>query len=257
MRTHRVTPLAACGVAAALASVSCSSRGHSPLGATPSTGDDSGASAASSADDDASAVDPTATADVNPDGVPYPGPPYGRTPRTGSTAGRVIQDFTFLGYPGGTVLPKPARIALANFYDPCNKRYKVVHLNVAAVWCTPCNQETGAMVADADWLAQEGVVVVQALNDGVDVGTGATLGDLQQWIAKYTPTFTEMLDPDPAPVLGGFFKAAEVPWNADIDPRTMEILTAGTGWTGDVRSTMAPALEAVLSAPSYPLPGCN
>ena len=39
--------------------------------------------------------------DSNPDGVPYPAPAggYGRTARTGSTPGSVIQNFKFLGYP--------------------------------------------------------------------------------------------------------------------------------------------------------------
>jgi len=60
--------------------------------------------------------------------------------------------------------------------------------------------------------------------------------------------------------LGGFFNAASVPWNADIDVRTMEMLTSSEGWSGDVSSEIQPGLAALPATPSYPLPSgvtCN
>ncbi len=196
---------------------------------------------------------------VNPDGVAYPDPPggYGRTARRGKTPGSVIQNFIFLGYPNADESHGLQKIALADYYDPCRKRSKVLHLSVAAVWCEPCNEETQALVAAKAELASEKVVIIQALSDGPKLNVGATQSDLNYWITTNHPTFTEMLDPELAN-LGGFFDAAEVPWNADIDPRTMEIVDEGTGWAGTVASELAPGLSALASGPMYPIPvTCN
>ncbi len=192
---------------------------------------------------------------VNPEGVAYPSPAggYGRSARKGNTPGSVIQNFKFLGYPNADSSRGLQTIALADFYDPCNKHSTLFHLSVAAVWCVPCNEETMALVAAKAELASKRVVLVQALSDGPKLNVGATQSDLDYWIGKNHPTFTEMLDPDLAN-LGGFFDAAAIPWNADIDPRTMEIVDEGTGWSGTVDSELQPGIAAVGSAPRYPIP---
>ena len=201
---------------------------------------------------------------VNPDGVAYPNPSggYGHTPRSGSTPGSVIQNFKFNGRLAGS--SKVTTISLADYYDPCNKRHKILHLAVAAVWCQPCDQETTAIVADlsssSSVLKASEIVFIQALDDGPTAGTPATLSDLNYWIQSHSSNFTEMLDPG-LQNLGGFFNAAAVPWNTDIDVRTMEMLTSGEGWGyKDVKSAIAGGLAALPSTPSYPVPssaGCK
>ena len=114
---------------------------------------------------------------------------------------------------------------------------KMLHLTVAGVWCVPCNEETDALVAAKAQLASERVTVIQALGDGPTEGVPATMTDLDNWIAKHGSNFTEMLDPNLAN-LGAFFSAASVPWNCDIDPRTMEIISDGTGWPGNLNSDL-------------------
>ncbi len=194
--------------------------------------------------------------DTNPDGIAYPNPAtgYGRNVRSGSTPGSIIANYKFSGYLNAVATPQLQTIALADFYDPCGKRYKVIHLTVAARWCEPCNEETDAIEAAKSQLDGEGVVVVQALEDGTEQGTGATQTDLNDWIAQHHTTFTEVLDPDPNPQLGVFFSQASIPWNGDIDPRTMEILDSSPGWSGDVMTEVSSALNAVQSPANYPLP---
>jgi hypothetical protein len=196
--------------------------------------------------------------DANPDGVPYPAPAsgYGRTARSGSAPGSVIQNFKFLGFLNGDNTQPLTTISLADYYDPCNKRYKLLHLTVAAVWCQPCNQETNALVAAKSSLAQQQVVVIQALDDGPTVGVPATMNDLNYWIKNHSSNFTEMMDPG-LKNLGGFFDAAAIPWNADIDPRTMEILDSSDGWAGDVQTEIQPGLDSVSTAALYPVAACN
>jgi hypothetical protein len=197
---------------------------------------------------------------VNPDGFAYPNPAggYGHNARVGGTPGSVIQNFKFYGYPNGDMSQGLQTISLADYYDPCSKRYALLRISVAAVWCVPCNEETAALVADEATLAKERVVVIQALGDGPTMGTGATTMDLTTWVTKYKPTFTEMLDPNLVN-LGSFFDASAIPWNCDIDPRTMEILQAATGWSGDLNSDLAgPLSDAAPTKPDYPITvSCN
>jgi hypothetical protein len=190
---------------------------------------------------------------TNPDGVAYPSPAagYGRSARNGTTPGSVMANFKFQGYLNGDSSKGLTTISLADYYDPCNKRYKLIHLTVGAVWCQPCFQETDALVAAEASLSAEHVVVLQALDDGPVAGTPATQSDLDYWIKSHKSNFTEMLDPG-LQNLSGFFNASSVPWNADLDPRTMEILDASEGWTGSVTAEIS--LSVVPAAPSYALP---
>jgi hypothetical protein len=237
--------LAAVGILILGAGVGCSSKSSGAQPATDPPVDDGGA------------ADTGTTIVTNVDGFPYPSPPYGHNSRSGPTPGSRIAAFKFLGYPNGDPSLGLQTISLADYYDPCVRRIKVLHISVAAVWCTPCNEETAALSMAQASIAQEGVAMLQALDDGPTQGTGATVGDLDRWVTRYAPTFTEVLDPGLAN-LGAFFDAAAVPWNADIDPRTMEIIDAQTGWAGDVTTELQEGLSAVQDAPRYPVAvSCN
>jgi hypothetical protein len=257
MKTYLAGWLTAQAGAVALASLVGCSSGSAPVDTGPPC---------DPCDDAGSALPPVGAGhDSNPDGVPYPDPPggYGRTARVGNTPGSVIQNFKFLGYPNADESSGLQTISLADYYDPCNKTYKLLHLSVAAVWCEPCNEETSAVVADLNSASSvikgDKAVFIQALDDGPVEGTGATLNDLNYWVKEHTSNFTEMLDPD-LKNLGGFFNAAAIPWNCDIDPRTMEIIDASEGWAGSVAGVIDPALSDLPTTPGYPLPAsvsCN
>lgn len=208
--------------------VACSSNQG---GSTTDTGGDNGG------------IDGTAQVtghDSNPQGVAYPVKNIGTHARgvdgAGNVAkkpGNVMQNFKFLGYPNGDKSKGLQTVALADYFDPTGTKYKVVHLVVAGVWCNPCNQETDALVSSladpSQSFDKKGVAYIQALDDGPVQGTGATKTDLDGWIVRHKTTFTEVLDPNNAN-LGAFFDAAAIPWNADLDARTMEILQAGVGY---------------------------
>jgi hypothetical protein len=111
--------------------------------------------------------------------------------------------------------------------------------------------ETDAIVAAKSMLDAEGVVVIQALDDGPIMGTPATQTDLNYWVKNHSVNFTDMLDPG-LQNLGGFFVAAAIPWNADIDVRTMEILDSAVGFS-DVTTELAPGLQYAKQMPGYPV----
>jgi hypothetical protein len=195
--------------------------------------------------------------DQNPYGIAYPAPPqdrYGHTARSGATAGSIIQNFKFQGFVDGIVPPsgRPGVVSLADFYDPCGKAYKIIRLSAAALWCGACGQETDAYVAAKADLAAKGVVVLQFLFEGPAMGAPATPSMLAGWIGEHGSNFTEMLDPELSdPDLGGFFQENAIPWNTDIDARTMEILTSTEGFGGSVDADLATALSDVASPPRY------
>jgi hypothetical protein len=197
---------------------------------------------------------PASLHDANPDGVPYPSPAggYGHNARKGKTPGSIIQNFKFYGYPNADESKGLQIISLADYYDPCGKRLHLLHLSVAAVWCEPCNEETVALVAAKAQLDAEHIVLVQALSDGPTKNVPATTADLKYWITENKSNFTEMLDPNLAN-LGVFFDAAAVPWNADIDPRTMEILDDGTGYAGSATLELQPGISAAAGPADYPI----
>jgi hypothetical protein len=199
----------------------------------------------------------------NPQGVPYPTAHLGTGQRgldgTGAPEafrGNVIPNYKFLGYPDGDATKPLETVSLADYYDPHTTKYKLLHIIAASEWCLPCGQETDALVAAlkvpaTDYTAQ-GVVFLEALVEGNAQNVGATTADLTAWIGAHHPTFAEVLDPE-AQNLGELFNAAAVPFNADIDVRTMEILQAGTGYANV--SELAVWLDWVgANPPSYPVP---
>lgn len=206
------------------------------------------------------------TVDKNGYGVCYPTADVGTKSRTTLTssgvAGNRIANYAFTGYPATDVTQLTAgttsTIHLSQYYDPQQKGVtgiiggvpiKVIHLTVAARWCPPCNEETdfiaGANATGqnsggasfASELAPLGVVFVQALDDGLTVGTGATVNDLNLWIGDHKNDFSTGLDPGNAQ-LGVFFDAAAIPFNMNIDARSMEILTADVGFDTAMDTTI-------------------
>jgi hypothetical protein len=154
----------------------------------------------------------------------YPTANIGTQHRRGTLPGNVIQNFRFTGYRNSDLSTPVTGVRLADYYDPEQRQYKIIHLSVAGAWCDPCKLEAQAMVAVAPQLVQEGIVFVTALSDNAGMGP-ANLADLEQWITTYKPTFTMVLDPAEKN-LGIFFDTSQLPWNANIDARTMEILTS-------------------------------
>jgi hypothetical protein len=215
-------------------------------------------------------------ADKNAFGDCYPTSDIGTGARTSfSTSGapgQRIANYAFTGFePTDTSLVAPGSpqtIHLAHFFNPNlqtipsaigDAPVKLIHLTVAAVWCNPCNQETdfisganftGANTTGASFakeLAPLGVIFVQALSDGPTFGTGATLEDLSSWIGHHQSDFTEMLDPN-VQNLGVFFDAAAVPFNMNIDARSMEILSSEVGFdigmADDIKNRVLPWIDS-------------
>jgi hypothetical protein len=202
--------------------------------------------------------------DSNPDGVPYPADHIGFKARGNAVAtapkGDRIQNFKFLGYPDGDKTKGLQPFALADFFDPSGKNYKIIHISVAGVWCEWCIAETKALAGDATHpslipqLKNKKVVYLTALSEDRHHGPAAQ-ADLDGWIDMYHPGYTQLLDPGNRN-LGPFFTSAGIPWNGNFDARSMEILSSITsaptsdGSTIDIMGDVQPWLDWYDSGPS-------
>lgn len=168
----------------------------------------------------------------------YPAGPYGTTARMGTVAGDRIKDFSFQGYLNLDPKTKTMKgtlqtIKLGDFYDPTAKKYRIIHIITSAGWCGPCIQETQCLTTAGgvpETLAPQGVVIIQALMEGVATGAPSTQADLDAWITAHAPNFTQVLDPG-AGSLGVFSPASAVPFSITVDARSMEILARDKGFT--------------------------
>ncbi len=166
--------------------------------------------------------------DTNPDGIPYPVDNIGTSARKGTKAGNRIANYKFLGYPNADVSGGLQPISLAQYFDPTGTKYKIVHIQAAGVWCGYCKAETKIVVPMKAELEAKGAVWLVSLAEGGTYGTPSKQSDLDGWIATFKSPYTHWLDPGNAN-LGPFYDRSALPWNANIDATTMEILTAGTG----------------------------
>jgi hypothetical protein len=169
-----------------------------------------------------------AAPDTNPDNVPYPKDNIGTLPRKGSTAGNRIANYKFLGYPNADVAGGLKPLSLAQYFDPTGNRYRIIHIQAAGVWCTACQAETEVIVPLKPDFEQRKAVWLVSLAEGPTEGKPSVQKDLDGWIATYKSPYTHWLDPDNKN-LGPFYDRSALPWNANIDARTMEILTSSTG----------------------------
>lgn len=166
--------------------------------------------------------------DTNPDGVPYPTENIGTHPRNGDAPGNVIKNYKFLGYPGGDVTKGLQPVSLADYFDPEGKKYKLIHVQASGVWCIFCRKETEIVTPLKEDLEQRKVVWLISLAEGATQGVAATDKDLKGWLREFKAPYTHLLDPGNKN-FGPFYDAAALPWNANIDARTMEILSSVEG----------------------------
>lgn len=165
---------------------------------------------------------PTTAPDTNPAGDPYP------TQNIGTTVGTVIQNYKFLGYPDGDTAKGLQPISLAQYFDPKGTKYKMIHVQASGTWCTFCRQETRMVIPMKAQFEERKVLWVLSLAEGDVQGTAATKADLDKWISQFKWDVPHLLDSGNKN-FGPFYDAAALPWNANIDLKTMKILSTSVG----------------------------
>lgn len=188
--------------------------------------------------------------DANPDGVPYPTDSLGGIGRASSRAGHRIPNFTFQAYVNGDRSKGLQTVSLADFYDPEQKRHKVLDIQISQVWCAICSVETESTSQLIGELTAEGVVFLQIMTAGSDASRGPALEEVDAWVDRHKMTYTLAIDVRSRRMAG--IGVSTVPWDLLVDTRTMEILDSSAGAPADVAKYVREGLQWVAThPPSY------
>jgi hypothetical protein len=165
----------------------------------------------------------------NPEGVPYPTDNLGGAERAGGRPGQRVPNFTFQAYPDGDRSAGLRSVSLADYYDPTQKRFKLLDIQVSATWCSVCSSVTSATVPIKARLAAEGVAFLDVVVAGHDPSAGPSLAELDAWVEGHTSNYTTAADVRGQRLRGVGVDPTAVPYDLLIDPRTMEILDSSVG----------------------------
>jgi hypothetical protein len=163
----------------------------------------------------------------------YPAGPYG------VGIGSVMPNLQFVGVQNTTDQSQKAFhfIQLADFYNPTgndtypegspygagNAKPTVLLIDVASVWCGPCNYEAqNILPAKYKTYAPRGGEFLLQLADGPTPGIPATTTNLLNWAKKYKVEHPASIDP--ANKLEPYWDADAYPENFIIDTKTMKIV---------------------------------
>lgn len=212
--------------------------------------------ACGSSDDEASAPFPDpelAVVETNPDGVPYPTDRIGSRKRSGLRPGDRMPNFTFRAYRS---LPDRTggleTISLSEYFDPEQKRHKVLHLQAAATWCAICSSELEATVSVSGQLRDRGVLFLEVIVSGATAGKGPSLAEVDSWIDRHKTNFPTAIDVASRRLGAVGVSGAAMPHDILIDTRTMEILDSSVGAPVDVAKYVLEGLRWVEeNPPSY------
>jgi hypothetical protein len=190
--------------------------------------------------------------DTNPDGLAYPTDHIGGNPHHSRVAGDRIPNFTFQAYVDGDRAAGLKTISLADYFDPQQKRNKVLHIEVSAVWCTICSSVTSETVKIKEELAKEGVVYLEVMTAGNRAGAGPSLGEVDDWVTRHSSNITTAIDVSARRMASIGVDPGVRPWDVVVDTRTMEILESSGGSPIDVATYDRSYLKVVASyAPAY------
>jgi hypothetical protein len=189
--------------------------------------------------------------ETNADGDHYPTDRIGGQKRNGKVPGVRMPHFTFRAYRNGRAGGLET-VSLAEYFDPQQKHHKVLHLQLAATWCSICSSELEATVGVSEQLKERGVRFVEVIVSGASAGRGPSLAEVDAWIDRHKTNFPTGIDVA-ARRLGAIgVSGAAMPHDIMIDTRTMEILDSSVGAPLDVAKYVLEGVRFVeQNPPSY------
>jgi len=171
-------------------------------------------------------------------GAGYPEGPYG------TDKGEIAYDAKFRGWLTPLTAHTPDAledVALADYYDPAGRKYELLLVNTAAIWCSVCQSEHQTLPERYAEYSPRGLALVSALFQD-EAGEPADLDDLELWVRRFNPPYPMLLDPDFQ--LGVYATAETAPLNLLVDARTMQILEK---FIGDSSTTLWRLVDDELS----------
>jgi hypothetical protein len=186
--------------------------------------------------------------DANPEGIPYPTDHLGGHARVGSIPGDRVPNFTFQAYLNGDKSALKT-VSLADFYDPSAKRYKLLHIEGAATWCTICGSVADATATVAPPFAAKGIVYLEVLVSGATQFRGPSGDEVTAWIDAHHSNYTTAVDVRARRLSTIGVDGSVMPYDVYIDTRTMEIIESSGGAPADIGIYDQKKLQEVTSRP--------
>lgn len=182
--------------------------------------------------------------------IAYPAGPYGLG------VGSVLPNFEFLGYQNPVAAQNQTTIRLSDFYNPHahDAKYSpapgeqddrlfpaesgfamagqakptVLLIDIASVWCVPCNNEAKSILPQKHALYKNcGGEFLLNLHDGKTPGTTATWLNLNSWTKTYKVDYPAIIDPGFK--MDTIFGVDAFPNNVIVDTTTMKIVAVFAG----------------------------
>jgi hypothetical protein len=210
------------------------------------------AAIASCSSDPAELADPDVPAHpANPDGVAYPTDHIGAHARSGKNPGDRIPNLTFQAYVDGDK-SKVQTVSLADFYDPTSKKYKLLHIEGSAVWCTICGSVADATTQVKPAFLPKGIVYLEVIVSGGTQFKGPSGDEVTGWIDAHHSNFTTAYDVRARRMSTIGVDGSVMPYDVYVDLRTMEIVESSGGAPADIGIYDQKMLQSVMSrAPAY------
>lgn len=187
---------------------------------------------------------------ANPDGVPYPTDSVGTVARAGRRRGERMPNLAFQAYAEGDRAAGLRTVSLADYFDPEQRRHKLLQLQIVATWCSICSAESEATVKVKEPLGREGAVFLQIIVNGNAQTEGPSLDEVHAWMDRHAANYTTAIDVRARRM--GALGIDAVPWNMMIDTRSMEILHSSSGAPDDLVAYVREGLRWVRdNPPSY------
>lgn len=150
-----------------------------------------------------------------PASADYPAGPYGYG------QGTTIANLSFLGKQSPTAVDYTSLAMNAITLADVRKSSKLIVLDGAARWCTPCNQDQPAMRSIQASYADKGVATMEVLVEGGAIGTAATDDDINRWAQQYQ--LAGIIAIDPAFELAKYADVTTFPVYIVVRSSTMQI----------------------------------
>jgi hypothetical protein len=133
-------------------------------------------------------TDPTPNRSASGD-ADYPAGPYGYA------AGTTISDLNFIGKQSDSAVDYSTLPMQALTLGDLRKDKKLIVIEGAARWCTPCNRDQPAMKALHDQYTPQGVAIMEVLVEG-GIGVPSTEDDINRWTKQYSLAGAVAIDPE-------------------------------------------------------------
>ena len=129
-------------------------------------------------------------------------------------AGDIMDDFAMVG-----IIDSDKNGSLTN--------HKIILFVLSAGWCGPCKTETKLFKSWMKTYGSQGLIIVQALTDGLTKSTTPTPAFLKTWISTYEAMGAIGLDPKR--LTSQYNTKGTIPMNMMLDAKTRKVLVKWNG----------------------------